>query len=62
MAKNNNENDVASFLTELKDMTPERPARQHGSAHAASHSLFLQLPLLHRHRRYRRRPPAPRPP
>jgi hypothetical protein len=28
MAKNNDENDVASFLTELKDMTPERPARQ----------------------------------
>ncbi len=28
MAKNNNENDVASFLTELKDMAPERPARQ----------------------------------
>jgi len=28
MAKNNDINDVASFLDELKELTPERPARQ----------------------------------
>ena len=28
MAKNNEKNDVAGFLDELKEMTPDRPARQ----------------------------------